>query len=64
MPESRSINLLRNDPEGVVVTPLLTASGSAEREPFGNVETEEDLQGGPIDVAVLSEYNGENKSKV
>lgn len=64
MPESRSINLLRNDPEGVVVTPLLTASGSAEREPFGNVETEEDLQGGPIDVAVLSEYNGENESKV
>jgi len=55
---------LRNDPEGVVVTPLLTASGSAEREPFGNVETEEDLQGGPIDVAVLSEYNGENESKV
>lgn len=64
MPETRSINLLRKDPEGVVVTPLLTASSSAEREPLGNVEKEEDLQGGPIDVAVLSEYNGENESKV
>ena len=64
LPETRSINLLRKDPEGVVVTPLLTASGSAKREPFGNVDKEEDLQGGPIDVAVLSEYNGETKSKV
>ena len=64
IPETRSINLLRKDPEGVIVTPLLTASMDATREPFGNVENEEDLQGGPIDVAVLSEYSGEIKSKV
>ncbi|MDQ2086701.1 GldG family protein [Herbivorax sp. ANBcel31] len=63
MPESRSIRLLRKDPEGVTVTPLLTASRDAERNPFGTVEGEE-IQGGPIDVAALSEYSGEVESKV
>lgn len=64
MPETRSIRLLREDPEGVTITPLLTASMYAEREPLGNIEDEEEIQGGPIDVAVLSEYRGENESKV
>lgn len=64
MPESRSIRLLREYPEGVKVTPLLTASMGAKREAFGDIEDEEEIQGGPIDLAVLSEYSGDNESKV
>ncbi|TYQ15337.1 UNVERIFIED_CONTAM: ABC-type uncharacterized transport system involved in gliding motility auxiliary subunit [Acetivibrio alkalicellulosi] len=64
MPESRSIKLLRNDPEGVNVVPLLTASMHAQREPLGTVESEEDLTGGPIDIAVAVEYDGEENSKI
>lgn len=60
--DSRSINILNNEKESLIVTPLLETTEKAIGESYGITDGENTM--GPLCIAASAEYNGAYKSKI